>query len=260
MEYKRCSSCIPGLGALTGYYQHGQLSPDKTWIHPPEALQGGHVAYLVKYLGCTDVDKPKGIEVVKEGIRKLKGNVLKMCVWRQFNQYLKKSEGSTAKIPKVELTISIDGVAIQDPKTRVSPPSTLYRMSSFNNPQTHSTSPNHDGCQISIDELYSASPDTINKFYRLDISLTRSQEINGVTILEESCMAASFEPGNTGLSINKSLIRTRKNHISLVLWHLSWRTPVTRHKRYMISCGQVSQGIFLMTKETKTLEKLRQWT
>ncbi|UYV81380.1 IGBP1 [Cordylochernes scorpioides] len=27
MEYKRCSSCIPGLGALTGYYQPDQLSP-----------------------------------------------------------------------------------------------------------------------------------------------------------------------------------------------------------------------------------------
>ncbi|UYV70202.1 hypothetical protein LAZ67_7002164, partial [Cordylochernes scorpioides] len=27
MEYKRCLSCIPGLGALTGYYQPGQLSP-----------------------------------------------------------------------------------------------------------------------------------------------------------------------------------------------------------------------------------------
>ncbi|UYV67481.1 RNF170 [Cordylochernes scorpioides] len=27
MEYKRCSSCIPGLGALTGYYQPAQLSP-----------------------------------------------------------------------------------------------------------------------------------------------------------------------------------------------------------------------------------------
>ncbi|UYV76149.1 TRIO [Cordylochernes scorpioides] len=27
MEYKRCSSSIPGLGALTGYYQPGQLSP-----------------------------------------------------------------------------------------------------------------------------------------------------------------------------------------------------------------------------------------
>ncbi|UYV78953.1 hypothetical protein LAZ67_17000484 [Cordylochernes scorpioides] len=26
MEYKRCSSCIPGLGALTGYDQPGQLS------------------------------------------------------------------------------------------------------------------------------------------------------------------------------------------------------------------------------------------
>ncbi|UYV76297.1 hypothetical protein LAZ67_13003294 [Cordylochernes scorpioides] len=27
MEYKRCSSCISGSGALTGYYQPGQLSP-----------------------------------------------------------------------------------------------------------------------------------------------------------------------------------------------------------------------------------------
>ncbi|UYV61626.1 hypothetical protein LAZ67_1005602 [Cordylochernes scorpioides] len=28
MEYKCCSSCIPGLGALTGYYKLGQLSPE----------------------------------------------------------------------------------------------------------------------------------------------------------------------------------------------------------------------------------------
>jgi hypothetical protein len=52
------------------------------------------------------VDQPKGIEVVKEGIRKLK-----------FNQQLRKAEGN--KTPKVELTISIDGVAIQEPKTKV---------------------------------------------------------------------------------------------------------------------------------------------
>ncbi|UYV72371.1 HCFC2 [Cordylochernes scorpioides] len=30
IEYKHCSSCIPGLGALTGYYQPGQLNPDDT--------------------------------------------------------------------------------------------------------------------------------------------------------------------------------------------------------------------------------------
>lgn len=52
------------------------------------------------------MDQPKGIEVVKEGIRKLK-----------FNQQLRKAEGN--KTPKVELTISIDGVAIQEPKTKV---------------------------------------------------------------------------------------------------------------------------------------------
>jgi hypothetical protein len=51
-------------------------------------------------LGSTEVDQPKGIEVVKQGIQKLK-----------FNQQLKKSEGN--KTPKVELTISVDGVAIQ---------------------------------------------------------------------------------------------------------------------------------------------------
>jgi len=78
---------------------------NKKWIHNPETLKNGHVAYLVKFLGCTEVDKPKGIEVVKQGIQKLK-----------FNQQLKKSEGS--KTPKAELTISVEGVAIQEPKTK----------------------------------------------------------------------------------------------------------------------------------------------
>ena len=63
------------------------------------------------------MDQPKGIEVVKEGIRKLK-----------FSQHLKRAEG--AKTPKVELTISIDGVAIQEPKTkRISYQYPLHRIS-----------------------------------------------------------------------------------------------------------------------------------
>ncbi|XP_017783712.1 PREDICTED: PTB domain-containing adapter protein ced-6 [Nicrophorus vespilloides] len=78
---------------------------ERKWIHPPEALQKGHIAYLVKFLGNTVVDQPKGIEVVKKGIRRL-----------QFSQQIKKSE-TGAKIRKVELTISADGVAIQEPKT-----------------------------------------------------------------------------------------------------------------------------------------------
>lgn len=82
-------------------------SGGRNWIHPPDALQKGHIAYLVKFLGCTVVDQPKGIEVVKEGIRKLR-----------FSQQLKKSE-TGAKTKKVELTISADGVAIQEPRTHV---------------------------------------------------------------------------------------------------------------------------------------------
>ncbi|XP_015115890.1 PTB domain-containing engulfment adapter protein 1 [Diachasma alloeum] len=87
---------------------------NKNWIHPPDALQKGHIAYLVKYLGSTEVDQPKGIEVVKEAICKLK-----------FNQQLRKSEGN--KIPKVELTISIDGVAIQEPKTKTTPKRIMHQ-------------------------------------------------------------------------------------------------------------------------------------
>lgn len=80
-------------------------SGNKHWIHSAEALQSGHVVYLVKFLGSTEVDQAKGIDVVKEGIRKLK-----------FNQQIKRSDGT--KIPKVELTISVDGVAIQEPKAK----------------------------------------------------------------------------------------------------------------------------------------------
>ena len=61
--------------------------------------------YIFQFLGSTEVDQPKGIEVVKEGIRKLK-----------FNQQIKKAEGT--KTPKVELTVSVDGVAIQEPKSK----------------------------------------------------------------------------------------------------------------------------------------------
>ncbi|XP_038217623.1 PTB domain-containing adapter protein ced-6 isoform X2 [Zerene cesonia] len=79
----------------------------RNWIHGPDALVKGHVAYLVKFLGCTQVDQPKGIEVVKDAIKKL-----------QFTQQLKKSETKdAAKCKKVEITVSVDGVAIQEPRS-----------------------------------------------------------------------------------------------------------------------------------------------
>ena len=51
--------------------------------------------------------KPKGIEVVKQGIQKLK-----------FDKELKKSETGKNKSAKVELTISAEGVVVQEPKTK----------------------------------------------------------------------------------------------------------------------------------------------
>jgi hypothetical protein len=78
----------------------------KQWVHPPETLCRGHIVYNVKFLGHVEVDQPKGTEVVKDAIRKMK-----------FNKQIRKAEGQ--KPPKVELTISIDGVTIQEPKYKV---------------------------------------------------------------------------------------------------------------------------------------------
>nr|CAD7453215.1 unnamed protein product [Timema tahoe] len=92
-----CSGNLPRdvVGGSLGYEPRG-LGFDY-WLVP--------LFHNMRFLGNTEVDQPKGIEVVKEGIRKLK-----------FNQQLRKAEGN--KTPKVELTISIDGVAIQEPKTK----------------------------------------------------------------------------------------------------------------------------------------------
>uniref|UniRef100_A0A3Q3JXX4 PTB domain-containing engulfment adapter protein 1 n=1 Tax=Monopterus albus TaxID=43700 RepID=A0A3Q3JXX4_MONAL len=77
----------------------------KSWMHTPDALAKHYIAYNAKFLGNTEVEAPKGTEVVKDAVRKLK-----------FQRHIKKSEGQ--KIPKVELQISIYGVKILDPKTK----------------------------------------------------------------------------------------------------------------------------------------------
>ncbi|XP_046903437.1 PTB domain-containing engulfment adapter protein 1 isoform X3 [Hypomesus transpacificus] len=78
---------------------------DKSWMHTPEALAKHYIGYNAKFLGNTEVEQPKGTEVVKDAVRKLK-----------FQRHIKKSEGQ--KTPKVELQISIYGVKILDPKTK----------------------------------------------------------------------------------------------------------------------------------------------
>ncbi|KAF5895400.1 PTB domain-containing engulfment adapter protein 1-like isoform X2 [Clarias magur] len=90
---------------------------DKPSMHSPEALVKHYVAYSAKFLGITAVEQPKGTDVVRVAVRKLK-----------FQRHIKKSEGE--KIPKVELQISIYGVRILDPKTKdVKHNCQLHRMS-----------------------------------------------------------------------------------------------------------------------------------
>ncbi|XP_052004068.1 PTB domain-containing engulfment adapter protein 1 isoform X2 [Xyrauchen texanus] len=78
---------------------------DKSWMHTPEALAKHFIPYNAKFLGNTEVDQPKGTEIVKDAVRKLK-----------FQRHIKKSAGQ--KTPKVELQISIYGVKILDPKSK----------------------------------------------------------------------------------------------------------------------------------------------
>ncbi|XP_016127073.1 PTB domain-containing engulfment adapter protein 1-like [Sinocyclocheilus grahami] len=79
---------------------------DKPSMHTPEALVRSHVVYNAKFLGITEVEQPKGTDMVRVAVRKLK-----------FQRHIKKSEGQ--KTPKVELQISIYGVKILDPKTKI---------------------------------------------------------------------------------------------------------------------------------------------
>ncbi|XP_077473140.1 PTB domain-containing engulfment adapter protein 1 isoform X3 [Stigmatopora argus] len=78
---------------------------DKSWMHTPEALAKHYIAYNAKFLGHTEVEAPKGTEVVKDAVRKLK-----------FQRHIRKSEGQ--KTPKMELQISIYGVKILEPKSK----------------------------------------------------------------------------------------------------------------------------------------------
>ncbi|XP_076819992.1 PTB domain-containing engulfment adapter protein 1-like isoform X4 [Clavelina lepadiformis] len=82
------------------------LSPNKErWIHSPDALINGKVTYNVKFLGVTEVDDPRGMDVVQTALQKLK-----------FSQQIKRSEGE--KPPKVELNINIDTIKITNQRTK----------------------------------------------------------------------------------------------------------------------------------------------
>lgn len=74
-------------------------------MHTPDMLSKHFISYNVKFLGSTEVEQPKGTEIVKDAVRKLK-----------FARHIKKSEGQ--KTPKVELQISIYGVKILEPKSK----------------------------------------------------------------------------------------------------------------------------------------------
>ncbi|XP_032222887.1 cell death protein 6 isoform X2 [Nematostella vectensis] len=87
----------------------GKQQEGKQWLHAPESLTQAAVLYTVKFYGVTEVAEAKGTEVIKEAITKV-----------QFANHIKKSEAGTkaSKLRKVDLKINIDGVSIEDSKSK----------------------------------------------------------------------------------------------------------------------------------------------
>ena len=64
------------------------------------------VIIAFQFIGVTEVDDVRGMDVVRQAMQKLK-----------FSRHIKRSEGS--KPPKVDLTINVNGLQIVDQRTKV---------------------------------------------------------------------------------------------------------------------------------------------
>jgi hypothetical protein len=100
----RKKGSIPSLDSM--YSGGGGTNFNKNWVHPPDALMYGRVDYTVKFLGEVDVATPKGTDVVKSAIQKIK-----------FQLQVKRSQGH--KIPRVSIQINMEGLNIVDPRTKI---------------------------------------------------------------------------------------------------------------------------------------------
>jgi len=94
---------------LTGKPKYEDDRGNRKWIHEKKQLVDNFVIYQAKYLGCTQVDSPRGIDVVKDAIKKI-----------QFQRELKKSESGKkgSKLQKVEVWVSVDVIKIIASKTK----------------------------------------------------------------------------------------------------------------------------------------------
>ncbi|XP_055493797.1 PTB domain-containing engulfment adapter protein 1 isoform X2 [Leucoraja erinacea] len=63
---------------------------DKTWMHSPEALTKHFIPYNVKFLGNAEVEQPKGTEIVKDAVRKLKAEEITLTIGQAFDLAYKK--------------------------------------------------------------------------------------------------------------------------------------------------------------------------
>nr|XP_060636354.1 PTB domain-containing engulfment adapter protein 1 isoform X5 [Anolis sagrei ordinatus] len=58
---------------------------DKTWMHTPEALSKHYIPYNAKFLGSTEVEQPKGTEIVRDAVRKLKAEEITLTIGQAFD-------------------------------------------------------------------------------------------------------------------------------------------------------------------------------
>lgn len=80
------------------------------WLHAAKEIRDNFVVYHAKYLGSVVVEKPKGVEVVKDAVRKIN-------IARQVR--VSEVGNKCSKLQKVEIHISIEALKVIDPKTRI---------------------------------------------------------------------------------------------------------------------------------------------
>merc|ERR1712168_1522416 len=79
------------------------------WLHHGKEIKDSFIAFNAKYLGSVEVSQPKGVEMVKDSIKKLK-----------IARELKKAEAGhkRSKLIKVEIIISIDSIKVVELKNK----------------------------------------------------------------------------------------------------------------------------------------------
>ncbi|KAF8360007.1 ced-6 [Pristionchus pacificus] len=106
---KKIRRSISATNTVQTTVPSGKIERKQTWVHSPDVLLYGSVTYTLRLVGTKPVNKPKGTDVVREAIH---------AIHFQNENRRAETSRSDAKLQKVDLRINVEGVTIQDAKSK----------------------------------------------------------------------------------------------------------------------------------------------